>query len=231
MVVRGTSLWTVVGGQGAGALFKSLPWWGLGTSDADALLKFAALSAILDSVVSNARGTLLVRGAAGWTSLAVAANSALGANANDVTYAGAAGQYSAQVYRAAALSLVTATPTAIPWDTEENVQGAVHSTVTNPTRFTAPIAGVYLLTAHLRYTGSALGTQRSCAIYKNGVALKDFAAYYFGANTFDLGNAVMARLAANDYLEVVGYQDSGAGLALGVGALASWAQFSLLTGQ
>lgn len=119
----------------------------------------------------------------------------------------------ARVRMTSAQTISTATVTAIAWDgTEEFDTDTLHSTSTNPSRITAAIAGKYIVTGVLSYTGNATGT-RLLRAHVNGSPIGDFAQVAgFDTNTVTLSGNVMVDLAATDYVEILAFQNSGGDL-------------------
>ena len=98
-------------------------------------------------------------------------------------------------------------------DAERFDTGAIHDNVTNNTRFTAPRAGIWMFASHLLYTDPNGGTVRKTGFAING------AASYHGVSAQQWTNTTGGRyihsfadlaLAANDYVELFFYQDTGA---------------------
>jgi hypothetical protein len=178
------------------------------------------------------RGDLIRRGAATVERLALPANrGVLGSDGTDLT--GIGGQFSARVFRSAALSIVNATITAISFDAEDYDLGALHNLGVNPTRLTVPAggAGRYAVCAGISYATNATGI-RQIRFNKNGV-LESVSAVQpvnTGNSMYLLGSTIL-DLAATDYVEVAAYQESGAGLALNVSRAETWAAMAQLMAQ
>ena len=103
--------------------------------------------------------------------------------------------------------------TNIAFDGEvEKTANMTHSNVTNNTRVTVTIAGLYTVTVSTSWTANATG-MRGILVKKNGTNMFQD---YQGAPTTQ-GSSVSAswdiRLAANDYIEAARYQSSGGNLA------------------
>ena len=107
--------------------------------------------------------------------------------------------------------------TPIPFDIDTgglnfNV-GGVHSTATNSTRFTALVAGRYMVGGSIGFIVSTIGN-RIVQVRKNGTTL---IAYADGVGlgidgTFIPVPSVIISMAANDYVEFLAYQSSGVNL-------------------
>lgn len=67
-------------------------------------------------------------------------------------------------------------------------------------RFTAPVAGIYLFNASLAITSNQVGPEFS--FYKNGVSFFNNAAIGYDSTYNTFGNVFITTLAANDYIEV-----------------------------
>ena len=133
-------------------------------------------------------------------------------------------------YASAAQTLTTATSTLITFDSEQYDSDTMHSTASNTGRLTAITAGMYAFNAKITYASNAT-SWRYIMVRKNA------AGSAFGgtliSQDFITGLAVSNNsiwvnfdisLAANDYLEVFGSQNSGGNLNTVGGALITYAQ-------
>lgn len=118
-----------------------------------------------------------------------------------------------QVTKSTNQSISNDTLVAVNWDVEVFDTDSIHDNVTNNTRFTAPIAGKYLVTAQVAWAASANLHRRGCAIKINNSAT------YYGSVIGAVENIVyvtsgswIISLAASDYVEIFAYQDSTASL-------------------
>lgn len=124
------------------------------------------------------------------------------------------------VYNDANLSVPNITTTAITLNSETRDDSDFHSTVSNTSRLTVPDgeSGWYVIAAHAIFDNSGGGTRRQLNVRLNGTT-------YVARCTFDYVaayNCFMALTtihylsdngaAANDYAEMMVYQDSGAAL-------------------
>jgi hypothetical protein len=120
-------------------------------------------------------------------------------------------------YRAADQTIANDTFTAITWDNEFYDTDTIHSTSTNTSRFTIPAGqgGKYLLTSTIIWANNATGA-RQYAFYKNGSTLGNAAIFPSSTSASYSGQSgvLVVDLAAADYIEVFGYQNSGGNLAL-----------------
>ena len=125
------------------------------------------------------------------------------------------------VYKVAVQSVADATDTVLLFDTEYEDTDGLHSTVTNTGRFTAAKAGWYLALINVSWAASTVGRRR-IALRKNGSATwyqnQDAPATSVTTNQ----NVVqLFDLAVNDYVDAIGYQNTG-------GALDATAQFQIV---
>ncbi len=117
-------------------------------------------------------------------------------------------------YNSAVQSIPDAANTAISFDTNVTDIGPIHSTVTNPTRFTAPVAGLYLAVGQVCFAASVAGTFRQIAIFYGGSIPTPLGITTIPPNAASTAiNVTMPMMmAANDYIEFEAYQDSGGAL-------------------
>lgn len=129
-------------------------------------------------------------------------------NILDGSYAGV------RAYRTANQSIATATYTAIAFTAESFDTDTFHDNSTNNTRFTVTTAGKYRITPAVRWTSNTTGF-RVVAVRKNGVATNLLHSSSPGlAQNHSQTGSVTLDLAANDYVEVYVYQDSGGNLSV-----------------
>jgi hypothetical protein len=121
-----------------------------------------------------------------------------------------------RVTRSAAATITTGTNTTMTFDVERfdqagNAADTMHDNSTNPSRLTCRYAGVYLITANIRWAGNATGDRYLSLLYNNTDEI---------AGVHDTGDATENRqsvstlwaLAVNDYVEVRVHQTSGGNL-------------------
>ncbi len=118
------------------------------------------------------------------------------------------------VSKAAAQTIANITFTALTWDTEAYDVGPMHDNSTNPTRLTVPSGqgGLYMINGLLTWSGSAGGAQRQGLLVLNtGGTTTNIVA---PSASYEPQNVCLflAVLAAGDYVEMKGYQDSGGNL-------------------
>ena len=120
----------------------------------------------------------------------------------------------ASATHSSATSSTNNTYTQIPFDTEIYDTDAMHSDVTNNSRFTIPTGkgGYWLITALIQWADSQVGI-RLIRLYVNGVASSE----YSGLITSAVGNtginwSRVVNVSAGDYCELYGLQTSGGSL-------------------
>ena len=110
-------------------------------------------------------------------------------------------------------SLATSTVTSIPFTTEDLDTDGFHSASTNPSRITIPagMGGVYTVTAGIYYAISA-ATAVQAYIFKNNAQVPGGTEKHEKVTSVDatLSVGAVLYLQAGDYIELKGYQDSGA---------------------
>jgi len=105
-------------------------------------------------------------------------------------------------------SVSNATFTKVAYATEEFDTNSNYDTTTS--RFTPTVAGYYLISASINYSGASLGGNNSLlAIYKNGSWFKTGSG---GSLSYYQTSALIYMNGSTDYLEVYAYQSSGSSL-------------------
>lgn len=123
-----------------------------------------------------------------------------------------------RVYHSVDQAIADSTIVKLAFDSERYDNGGLHSTVTNNSRITVGRAGVYLISASIRFANSILGG-RQCAIIVNNttyIAAQTFPAAP-GAQATDITLTTQYLLAATDYIEVAVLQTSGGSLNVSAG--------------
>lgn len=119
------------------------------------------------------------------------------------------------VYRTTDQTLANNTTTIINWDAEFYDTDTMHDNSTNSSRITIPSGqgGKYLLTAIAFWSNNATGA-RQFAFYKNGVSLgwTEISPSSTSASYTAGSGSLVLDLAAADYVEVAGVQNSGGNL-------------------
>lgn len=118
-----------------------------------------------------------------------------------------------RAYNTASQALTTGTLTAIGFNAERWDNGVMHDLSTNNTRVTAPTAGIYSISGNAVIAAAAGGSTRRLALRVNGTAYIAYTIGPFNAadNTF-MNVSTTYQLAATDYVELIGFQDSGGNL-------------------
>lgn len=121
---------------------------------------------------------------------------------------------SVRVYNDANISVNNNSLTILTFNTERFDTGGLHSTSANTSRLTAVTAGKYLIFADVQWTFNASG-DRMVALLLNGATTiaKDQAEPVSGSTLLTVQSlSTIYHLAANDYVEVQVYQNSGGAL-------------------
>jgi hypothetical protein len=125
------------------------------------------------------------------------------------------GRFRARVYNTASISLANGAGTALTFDTERFDVGGFHSTSVNTGRLTIPVAGTYLVGANVQYAANATGVRQGY-IRLNGttVLVANLVPAVTGGVVTEQVLVTMYNFAANDYVELVAFQNSGGALNL-----------------
>lgn len=120
-----------------------------------------------------------------------------------------------RVYNAGALTIGTGgVGLALPYDSERFDTHNMHDTTTNTSRLTCKTAGLYLLCGGLTFAANSTGRRR---VYIRLNGSTTLAAHEQNASpiyeTF-LDITTLYKLVVGDYVEIVGYQDSGSSLSV-----------------
>ena len=107
-------------------------------------------------------------------------------------------------------SLVPFTPLTWDYTVVDTFNG--HSTVTNPTRYTVPFAGVWLFYGHAAFTSNATG-RRLSQIWQNGTSQVQTEVNPVATpGVTDVWNWWVGPASPGDFFEFAVYQSSGAAL-------------------
>lgn len=111
-------------------------------------------------------------------------------------------------------SINTATYTALTFDTNRFDTADLHSIVSNTSRLTAPVAGIYQITCTAQFATNGTGDRRLKLRLNAATDLAQSAvqAATTASATTDLVVTTLYRLAATDYVECHAYQASGGAL-------------------
>jgi hypothetical protein len=91
--------------------------------------------------------------------------------------------------------------TTLSFNSERFDTANLHSTTTNPSRLTAPVGGVYVITANVSYSGIGAGTPTFLAITRNSAFIG--ADFRQGDGSQDQSVATIYKLAAGDFIQAV----------------------------
>lgn len=130
----------------------------------------------------------------------------------DTLYA-PAGSYGARVNNSAPVSIPSATPTALTFNSERRDDGSLHDTGTNTDRLTAPAAGWYYIWGNVEYASNATGFRTTSVRLNAGASIiaATQAAAVSGSETI-MNTSCLQYLAAGDYVRLYVYQSSGGAL-------------------
>jgi hypothetical protein len=132
--------------------------------------------------------------------------------ANNAALNAIASPPAANVGRTASQAVANNTVTTIAFTAEAFDSANLHDT-TNNTRLTAPVAGLYQISANIKWGGVNPAGSRSLSILKNGaVELEDARAAFDGVLSQSVTGLI--SMAAGDFAEVQVFQDSGTSLSL-----------------
>lgn len=122
---------------------------------------------------------------------------------------------SCRVYNNAAFSVPDATDTPVTFNSERRDTDTNHSTVTNTSRITFTTAGLYLVGGHGIYAANATGTRKLFIRLGGTTPLATSEANNSGgSNTVALTVSTLYAFTAGQYVELVGFQNSGGALNL-----------------
>ena len=118
-----------------------------------------------------------------------------------------------RVHNSAAQTLTTATFTAITMNSERFDNDSLHSTVTNTARITFATAGVYLVGGALEFVANSTGV-RGAFLRINGTTYISGGIHMTRTDGGGAGEftATIYSFAVSDYVELMGYQNSGGNL-------------------
>lgn len=120
----------------------------------------------------------------------------------------------ARVYHNADQSIPDSTETVVSFNSEDYDTDTIHDPVTNNSRLTCKTAGKYLVLFWGRFATNTTG-RRYSFLRKNGTdTIYPFSPATSVGQQTSVPIMAILNLAVNDYLEVLVYQNSGAGLAL-----------------
>lgn len=120
-------------------------------------------------------------------------------------------------------SIPSGTPTIVEWNFETWDIGNGHSNTTNPSRYTAPVAGYYRVTAHIQWQGGGVSGDRFAWIDHNGgnniAGSRDYRSDVAAdGNTKSNHTSCQVRMQAGDFIEIEVQQNSGVSLDINSGS-------------
>ena len=118
----------------------------------------------------------------------------------------------AQIGRSTDQSIPNSTLTAVLWTTEVSDSHAGHSTVTNTSRYTATVAGLYEVSCSLPWDPNATGVREMFFRINNTTSYAGDRSQASTVATIMTAASRLLRLAVNDYVEIVTWQNSGGAL-------------------
>jgi len=111
------------------------------------------------------------------------------------------------------VSMANGVFTTLAFDSEVWDTNSMHSNVTNNSRITIVTSGVYMFMAQGLWAGAAGGTQRRVDFYFNGGnQSRGYTVNPVGGNNITWSISLIWFIPAGDYVEIKGYQDSGAAI-------------------
>ena len=124
----------------------------------------------------------------------------------------------ARVTRTSAQSIPDSLNTSLAFNQERYDTASIHDNATNNSRLTAPVTGIYAVTAQFTWGGSAGAGSRFAGVMKNGSTLIARSQELAGDDDENITTQVL--LAAGDYVEVQVLQTSGGNLPVAANGLA-----------
>jgi hypothetical protein len=120
------------------------------------------------------------------------------------------GRIGARVHNDANISVNNGTLTAVTFNTERYDVGGCHSTSSNTSRLTAPVAGKYVITTQIRFSSDSDYVAITLQFRVNGTTFiaGAFDSKTFATNVVDRNLTTIYSLAANDYVEVLVRHDN-----------------------
>lgn len=118
----------------------------------------------------------------------------------------------ARAFHSASQSIAASNDTILAFNSERFDTAALHGTTTDNSRLTAPISGIYYITAHVAWASNDSGL-REVSLKKNGatvIARSQVPAVTSAGTRQEL--STLYRLLAGDFVEVEVYQESGGAL-------------------
>jgi hypothetical protein len=134
----------------------------------------------------------------------------------DLTSTGVQSKHFSRAFNSAAVAIPTGVATAIAFNSTSFQSADIHNNATNPTRMTFQKDGYYSIFASIQWVAAQVGVRR-IQIRTNGgivIASLDHQAAIAPVVAFDQDQIIASgnSFKAGDYIEILGYQNSGAPL-------------------
>lgn len=117
-----------------------------------------------------------------------------------------------RVYHNANQTTTTAVHLSLALNSERYDTASMHSTVTNNSRITIPVAGLYLVTGHLEWAAGNTTGVRQAELFLNGLTFIAMQSAAGVAQIIQMTVSTVYKFAAADYVELAAFQNSGVGL-------------------
>ena len=122
---------------------------------------------------------------------------------------------SAKVYRSSDQTYANGATDPLSFDSEEWDTDSIHEGITNPERLTCKTAGLYLITANIRFASNSTNKRQLRIKKVSGATTTIIANESCDGNGYtSLSASGIVRLEVNDYIWVEPYQNSGGDLAV-----------------
>lgn len=121
----------------------------------------------------------------------------------------------AQLRQTSAQTFGTGAFVALTFDAEDWDNYGGHSTATNTSRYTCQVAGIYVFSGKISFAANTTG-RRATRWSKNGSDVTGGQTAIIATSTSDIehpATTIQISLAVGDYVELLGYQESGGNLA------------------
>lgn len=120
----------------------------------------------------------------------------------------------AQIGRSTDQSIPNSALTAVLWTTEVSDSHSGHSTSSNTSRYTAAVAGLYQVSCSLPWDPNATGVREMFFRVNGTTSYAGDRSQASSVATIMTAASRLIRLAVNDYIEIVVWQNSGVSLAI-----------------
>ena len=133
----------------------------------------------------------------------------------------------ARVYHNADQSVPNTTNTILAFNSERYDTDAIHDNVTNNSRLTCKTAGKYLIVGFIRWVSNATGIREAIVRLGGTTPVKSIHVTALSGDATTCLCVSIISLAVNEYLELLGYQNSGVALDVEGGSEAYKTRFSM----